>query len=65
MKFNIDKDLCIICGACQSICDEIFTIEDDGYAVAKDVNVKDEEIKESAIEAMEGCPTNAISKKED
>ena len=65
MKFNIDKDLCIGCGACQSICDEIFTIEDDGYAVAKDVNVKDEEIKESAIEAMEGCPTNAISKKED
>ena len=65
MKFNIDKDLCIGCGAGQSICDEIFTIEDDGYAVAKDVNVKDEEIKESAIEAMEGCPTNAISKKED
>lgn len=64
MKFNVDKDLCIGCGACQAIAGEIFEIEDDGYAVAKNIEVNDESIKEDAIEAMEGCPTDAITKED-
>lgn len=66
MKFKVDKDLCIGCGACQAICEEVFEITDDGYATAKDVEVKDEDVKENAISALEGCPTSAISsEKED
>ena len=66
MKFKVDKDSCIGCGACQAICEEVFEITDDGYATAKDVEVKDEEVKENAISAMEGCQANAISEaKED
>ena len=60
MKFKVDKDSCIGCGACQAICEEVFEITDDGYATAKDVEVKDEVVKENAISAMEGCPTSAI-----
>lgn len=62
MKFKVDKDACICCGACAAICEEVFEINDEeGYAVAKDVEIT-EEIKNDAIDAMEGCPTSAISK---
>lgn len=61
MKFKVDENACIGCGACQAICDEVFEISDDGYATAKDAEITDEEIKERAISAMEGCPTDAIS----
>lgn len=64
MKFKVNEDSCIGCGACQAICEDVFEITDDGYAVAKDVNITDESIKEDAISAMEGCPTSAIEKED-
>lgn len=60
MKFKVDKEKCIGCGACQAIAGEIFEITDEGYAEAKDVEITDEEVKENAVSAMEGCPTGAI-----
>lgn len=67
MNFKVDENACICCGACQAICEEVFEIDDElGYAVAKDIKVEDEQIKENAIDAMESCPTSAIiEKKED
>ena len=65
MKFKVDKDACIGCGTCQAICEDVFEITDDGYATAKDVEVKDEEVKENAISAMEGCPTSAITEEKE
>lgn len=59
MKFKVDQNLCIGCGACASICEDLFEISDDGYAFAKDEEATDE-IKEDAISAMESCPTGAI-----
>ena len=32
MKAAVDKDTCIACGLCPSICPECFEIEDDGKA---------------------------------
>ena len=61
MKFKVDKDLCIGCGAWASICEEVFEITDDGYAEAKDEEITNDEIKENAISALESCPTSAIS----
>lgn len=64
MKFEVDKDACICCGACAAICKDVFEINDEeGYAVAKDKEVTDEEVKDNAISAMEGCPTSAIHEK--
>lgn len=65
MKFKVNSDACICCGACAAICEDVFKISDDeGYAVAKDDEVTDEEVKEQAIEAMESCPTSAIEEAE-
>ena len=43
-----------------NLSEDVFEITDDGYATAKDVEVTDDEVKEDAISAMEGCPTSAI-----
>ena len=64
MKFKVNEDACIGCGACASICEEVFEINDEGYAEAKDTLVSDEDIKENAISAMESCPTEAIRKED-
>lgn len=58
MKLSVDKNICIGCGACQAICPDVFEIEEDGLA-----NVKgqiNDETKEDAIDAKEGCPVGAI-----
>ena len=59
MKFKVDKDLCIGCGACQANCDKVFRIDDDGLATTI-VDEVPEEIIEDAIDAKEGCPVDAI-----
>ena len=33
MKANVDKDTCIGCGLCPSICEAVFEMDDDGKAV--------------------------------
>ena len=38
MKFKVDKDSCIGCGACQAICGEIFEIND-VFKVEEIINV--------------------------
>lgn len=60
MKVKVDKNLCIGCGACQAIEPSIFELEDDGLAKAKDEEINDK-VKENVIDALEGCPTSAIS----
>lgn len=64
MKVKVNKDLCIGCGACQAIADEVFEIGDDGQAFVK-VEEVSEEISEQVLDAVEGCPVNAISKEEE
>ena len=65
MKFKVDENACIGCGACASICEEVFEINDEGYAFAKNIEITDEEVKENAVNAMEGCPTSAISEEKE
>lgn len=56
MSVTISDD-CIACGACESICGNVFSIEDkavvDASAVAANIN----EVKEAA----EACPVGAIT----
>ena len=71
MKVKVDKNLCIGCGACQSIEPSVFELEDDGLAKAIDTEINglakaidteiNKEIKENVMDAIEGCPTSAIS----
>ena len=62
MELEVNKDLCIGCGACQATAPDVFEIDDDGLAKVK-VNKVDEENVEDATDALEECPTSAIEKK--
>lgn len=59
MKLEVNQDVCIGCGACQAICPEVFEINDEGFAQAT-VDVIAEDFEETAIDAKESCPVNAI-----
>lgn len=59
MRVNVDQDLCVSCGACVSICPEVFDWGEEEKAVAKLKEVPDD-IEETAHEAVESCPTAAI-----
>lgn len=62
MFTEVDKDECIGCGACPEFCPEVFKMEDDGKAVAY-TNPVPSKLEESAKEAAEGCPVDAITVK--
>ena len=63
-KYVVNKDVCIGCGACAAIAPDVFEISDKGLAQAiepkNQVDKMDEETKEAAQDALEGCPTSAI-----
>lgn len=59
MKLKVLSDVCIGCGACQAICDDVFEITDDGFAKVKVETVPEDKIDE-ANDAKEGCPVGAI-----
>lgn len=57
---KVNKDVCIGCGACQAMVPEVFEIDDDGLAFVMD-DAKISENKTDVEEAIENCPTGAIS----
>jgi ferredoxin len=56
MKVSVDKKKCIGCGACASICPEVFEMKESKAQVKKI-----ETDKECAKEASESCPVQAIA----
>lgn len=50
------EDSCIACGACESICDAVFSVED--KAVVNESAVADNE--DCVKEAADSCPVQAI-----
>jgi ferredoxin len=57
VKVTIDENLCIGCGACEATCPDLFEMKDD-KAIVKTEQYDDEE---SAKEAYEACPVDAIN----
>jgi ferredoxin len=55
MKVTIE-DSCIACGACESICDAVFSVEDVAKVNEDAVAANEEGVKEAA----EACPVGAI-----
>lgn len=64
MKVEVNKELCIGCGACQAIANDVFEMGDDGQAFAKEVEIT-EEMEADVLDAVEGCPVSAITKVEE
>ena len=59
MKATVNED-CIGCGLCESTCDAVFTIGDEGVAVAIEEDIP-EEAEDAAQEACDNCPVGAIT----
>lgn len=59
MKVVVDQDLCISCGVCISLCEEVFSWNNDDKAEAIDEEVP-AELEEVVQEAIDSCPTEAI-----
>ena len=60
MRATVDADACTGCGLCPDICPEVFELNDDGIAEVK-VDSVPSEAADSAREAAESCPVEAIS----
>lgn len=58
MKAKVDPDLCTACELCVEACPEVFEMAED-LAIAK-VDVVPPEAEESARQAAEDCPAEAI-----
>jgi ferredoxin len=56
VKVSVDKKTCIGCGACVSICPDVFEMKD-GKSVVKNAKVDD---FSCAKEAVDSCPVGAI-----
>ena len=63
MKPVVDTDLCIGCGKCETECPEVFRLEDDGisHVIMSDPG---EDLYGCVRDAIDSCPTEAISIKE-
>jgi len=57
MTVKVDKGKCIGCGACISLCPDIFELKE-GKSKVKEENPEDTECAENAVET---CPVNAIT----
>lgn len=61
MKAHVDKETCIGCGLCPSICPDVFSMnDDDGKAEAITTDISDD-LKDDAEEAASSCPVEAIT----
>ena len=58
MKAKVIDDKCIGCGQCESICPDVFKIDDRG--ISSIVGSITDNIKEDVEMASEACPTDAI-----
>jgi ferredoxin len=58
MKYKVNEN-CIACGMCTTVCPEVFSMSDSGYAEAIHGDIP-KEAEESAQEAASGCPVDAI-----
>jgi len=56
---SVDKEKCIGCGLCTSICPEVFVMGNDGKAEVKNQGASKEE--EKVKNAADSCPVDAIS----
>lgn len=60
MKVQVDPELCISCGLCIDTCPSVFDWDDNEKAHSI-VDEVPPELEDDAHEAVDGCPTEAIS----
>lgn len=60
MKATVDQELCIGCGVCESVCPEVFQMNDEGLAEAIKGEIE-QAVMEEAKQAQTECPVEAIT----
>jgi ferredoxin len=60
MKARVDNQVCAGFGFCMGLCPEVFKLHDDGYAIVL-VGEVPPELEEAVRQAVNQCPTGAIS----
>lgn len=63
MKVVVDFDMCASTGGCMQVCPEVFEVRSDGYLYILNEN-PGPELAEKVNEAVDLCPTAAISVEE-
>lgn len=58
MRYFVNEN-CIGCALCTTICPEVFSMREEGAAQAIEEEIP-EECEDSAEEAMDSCPVDAI-----
>jgi len=56
---KVNKEKCIGCGLCASLCPDIFELQEDGKSHVKD-EIAAQENNQCFNEAKESCPVGAI-----
>lgn len=62
MKVHINREGCVSCGLCVSLCPEVFNFADDGLAEV--VSNPQPDNYSAVSEAADGCPVSVISTEE-
>ncbi|MDD2891276.1 MAG: ferredoxin [bacterium] len=57
MRIGIDKETCTGCGVCESLCPDVFQIQEDEKAHVINLEACNES---NCKEAADSCPTQAI-----
>jgi len=60
MKITVNKDLCIGCGSCVSLCPDVFELNAETKSVVK----KDADLEKNSgciKDAIDACPVQAIT----
>lgn len=60
MKAFIDRDGCIGCGLCPTLCPDVFEMGEDGLAQVRVPEVPGE-AESAAMEAQHNCPVGVIT----
>jgi ferredoxin len=60
MQVEVDQELCISCGVCVNLCPDVFAWNENEKAHST-VDEVPAEFEEVAQEAIDSCPTSAIS----
>ena len=60
MKASINREGCISCGLCVSVCPAVFRMGEDGPAEVY-VETVPSELEGEVSEAVDGCPVSVIS----
>ncbi|WP_338001160.1 ferredoxin [Acetobacterium malicum] len=60
MKAKVDRDTCVGCGLCESVCPKVFEMNNDSIAevIAEVITPENEAC---ALEAQDECPVSAIT----